>query len=262
MPETTSHEYIVTEIRPGGVGLVRINRPRQLNALNSRVMEELVAAVESFDADPAVGAVVITGDARAFAAGADIKEMAEATAIDMLSRNSIGRWDRLRKVTKPLIAACSGYVLGGGNELAMTCDIIVASESARFGQPEINLGVIPGAGGTQRLTHAVGKSLAMEMVLTGRQLTAEEALRYGLVSRVVPVEVYLDEACKLAAEIASKAPIAVRFAKEAVNKAYEESLTESLGFERLLFYYLFASEDQKEGMRAFIDKRQPMWTGR
>ncbi len=262
MPETTDNEFIISEVRPGRVGLVKINRPKQLNALNSQVMEALVTAVETFDADPAVGAIVITGDARAFAAGADIKEMADATAIDMLTHNNIGRWDRLRKVSKPLIAACSGYVLGGGNELAMTCDIIVASESARFGQPEINIGVIPGAGGTQRLTHAVGKSLAMEMVLTGRQLTADEALRYGLVSRVVPVEAYLDEACRLAADIASKAPIAVRFAKEAVNKAYEAALTESLGFERLLFYYLFASEDQKEGMRAFIEKRTPSWTGR
>src|SRR5512142_2260439 len=196
------------------VGLAQINRPQQLNALNATVMEELATALEEFDRNDQVGCLVVTGDQRAFAAGADIKEMADASAIDMLKRDNIARWDRIRKIKKPVIAAVSGFCLGGGCELAMACDIIVASESAQFGQPEINIGVIPGAGGTQRLTRALGKSKAMEMVLTGRYLTAREAKARGLVARVVPVEAYLDEAKKLAREIASRAPIAVRLAKE------------------------------------------------
>ena len=180
----------------------------------------------------------------------------------MLQRDAIRRWDRLRRVKKPIIAAVSGYCLGGGCELAMACDMIVASESARFGQPEINIGVMPGAGGTQRLAHAVGKAIAMEMVLNARFLSAEEALRYGLINRVVPVEVYLEEAIRLGQEIAERAPLAVRLAKEAVNKAFETSLADGLEFERRLFYFLFATEDQKEGMRAFIEKRKPEWKGR
>jgi enoyl-CoA hydratase len=222
----------------------------------------MLTALEAFDIDPAVGCMVVTGDARAFAAGADIKEMAGAGTVDMLLRDSISRWDRLRRVKKPVIAAVSGHCLGGGNELAMTCDMIVASETARFGQPEINLGVMPGAGGTQRLTRAVGKALAMEVVLNGRTLTADEALRFGLVNRVVPVEAYLDEALKLAQEIAERAPVAVRLAKEAVNNAFETPLTDGLSDERRAFYMLFSTEDQKEGMAAFIEKRKPGWKGK
>jgi enoyl-CoA hydratase len=244
------------------VGLIRLNRPQQLNALNAQIMEEVATALEEFDRDPGVGCIVLTGSERAFAAGADIKEMANASAVEMLTRDAIGRWDRIRKIKKPIVAAVSGWCLGGGCEMAMACDIIVASESAQFGQPEINLGVMPGAGGTQRLTRAIGKSKAMEMVLTGRYLSAREAERAGLVSRVVPVEVCLDEALKLAREIASKAPIAARLAKEAVNRAYETSLSDGLDYERRLFYFLFATDDQKEGMQAFVEKRAAEWKGR
>ncbi len=244
------------------VGLIRLNRPQQLNALNAQIMEEVATALEEFDRDPGVGCIVVTGSERAFAAGADIKEMAGASAVDMLTRDAIGRWDRIRKIKKPIVAAVSGWCLGGGCEMAMACDIIVASESAQFGQPEINLGVMPGAGGTQRLTRAIGKSKAMEMVLTGRYLSAREAEQAGLVSRVVPVELYLDEALKLAREIASKAPIAARLAKEAVNRAYETSLSDGLDYERRLFYFLFATDDQKEGMEAFVEKRAAEWKGR
>ena len=243
-------------------GLIQINRPQQLNALNAVVMEELAVALEEFDQSEQVGCSVIAGNQRAFAAGADIKEMVDATAVEMLQRDRIARWDRIRKIKKPVIAAVSGFCLGGGCELALACDLIVASESAQFGQPEINLGVIPGAGGTQRLTRALGKNRAMELILTGRYLSAREAGQSGLVARVVPVEVYLDEALKLANEIAARPPIAVRFAKEAINKAFETSLSEGLEFERRLFYFTFATEDQKEGMRAFVEKRQAEWTGR
>ncbi len=255
------YQFILTETRRN-VGLVRFNRPKELNALNSGLMEELLTALEAFDADPAIGALVITGDERAFAAGADIKEMAGATAVDMLTRDSIGRWDRLRRLKKPLLAAVSGHCLGGGNELALTCDLIVASETARFGQPEINIGVIPGAGGTQRLTRAVGKALAMEMVLNGRLLTADEAYRCGLVNRVVPAEACLSEALALAQAIAERAPLAVRLGKEAVNNAFETPLTDGLADERRAFYLLFSTEDQKEGMAAFVEKRKPQWKGR
>lgn len=256
-----SYQFILSETHRN-VGLVRFNRPKELNALNSGLMEELLAALEAFDADPAIGALVITGDERAFAAGADIKEMAGATAVDMLTRDSIGRWDRLRRLKKPLLAAVSGHCLGGGNELAMTCDLIVASETARFGQPEINIGVIPGAGGTQRLTRAVGKAVAMEMVLNGRLLTADEAYRFGLVNRVVPAEACLSEALALAQAIAERAPLAVRLGKEAVNNAFETPLTDGLADERRAFYLLFSTEDQKEGMAAFVEKRKPQWKGR
>jgi enoyl-CoA hydratase len=255
------YQLILVETRERA-GLIRINRPQQLNALNGAVMEELALAAEAFDRDPAVGAIVITGDERAFAAGADIKEMAGAGAVEMLVTDRISQWDRLRRVRKPVIAAVSGFCLGGGCELAMACDMIVAAESARFGQPEINLGIIPGAGGTQRLTRAVGKALAMEMVLNGRLLTADEACRAGLVNRVVPVEQTLAEALKLAAEIAARAPLAVRLAKEAVNNAFESFLADGLADERRAFYFLFSSEDQKEGMRAFIEKRPPDWQGK
>ncbi len=248
--------------RENAVGIIQLNRPSVLNALNGAVMQELTTALEELDDDEAVRCLIITGSERAFAAGADIKEMAEASAVQMLQRNWIAYWDRLRKIGKPIIAAVSGYALGGGCELAMACDILIASESAQFGQPEINIGVMPGAGGTQRLTHAVGKSKAMEMVLTGKYLSAREAEARGLVARVVPVEVYLDEAKRLAQEIASKAPVAIRLAKESVNKAFELPLADGLEHERKLFYFLFATEDQDEGMRAFIEKRKPEWKGK
>ncbi|MDX1521425.1 MAG: enoyl-CoA hydratase-related protein [Anaerolineae bacterium] len=246
----------------GKVGLVQLNRPKSLNALNSPTMAEVLDALEFFDDDPATGCMVITGNARAFAAGADIKQMAEASPVEMMGTPFIDYWDRFNSLKKPVIAAVSGWCLGGGCELSMACDMIVASEKATFGQPEINIGVIPGAGGTQRLTRAVGKAIAMEMVLNSRYLSAEEAHRYGLVNRVVPVENYLDEAIKLAAEIAERAPVAVRLGKEAVNKALETSLQEGVFLERRLFTMLFATEDQKEGMAAFIEKRRPEWKGK
>ena len=255
------YTHIFATVKDGAVGLVRLNRPQQLNALNSVLMEELAQALEAFDRDEAVRCLVITGNERAFAAGADIKEMVGASPVEMLLRDNIARWDRIRRVKKPIIAAVSGYCLGGGCEMAMACDIIIASESAQFGQPEINIGVIPGAGGTQRLTHAVGKAIAMEMVLNNRTLTAEEARNFGLVNRVVPVERYLDEALQLAAEIATRAPLAVRLGKEAINHAYESFLTDGLADERRAFYLLFASQDQKEGMQAFMEKRKAAWKG-
>lgn len=245
----------------GKVGIAQINRPQALNALNSPTMDELVTALQAFDDDDNVGCMVLTGNERAFAAGADIKQMSGATTVTMLKTPFIGYWNRLRSIRKPIIAAVSGWCLGGGCELAMACDMIVASESARFGQPEINIGVMPGAGGTQRLTRAVGKAIAMEMVLNDRRLTAEEALHYGLVNRVVPVERYLDEAIRLAAEIAERAPVAVMLAKEAINQSFETALSDGLFLERRLFAMLFATEDQKEGMTAFIEKRPAEWKG-
>lgn len=256
-----SYENILVQ-QEGRVGLVQINRPKALNALNAPTIREVVTALETFDADDGVGCMVITGDERAFAAGADIKQMAAASVVEMLHRPFLDYWDRLRDIRKPIIAAVSGWCLGGGCELAMACDMIVASESAKFGQPEITLGVIPGAGGTQRLTRTVGKTVAMEMVLNNRHLTAEEALRFGLVNRVAPVEGYLAEALRLAGEIAERAPVAVRLAKEAINRAFEISLNEGLLTERRLFAMLFATEDQKEGMAAFIEKRPPAWQGK
>jgi enoyl-CoA hydratase len=256
-----AYETILAEQR-GRVGLVRINRPKALNALNHQVMSEICAALEDFDAREDIGAMVITGDERAFAAGADIKEMVESSPIEMLERETIELWDRVGAVKKPVIAAVAGWCLGGGNELAMACDMIVSSENAKYGQPEINLGVIPGAGGTQRLTRAVGKAIAMEMVLNNRQLDALEALQLGLVNRVVPEERYLEEALQLAAEIAARAPLALRIGKQMINQAYETSLKEGIADERRSFYLLFSSEDQKEGMRAFSEKREPEWQGR
>jgi enoyl-CoA hydratase len=245
----------------GQVGLIQIDRPKALNALNRQVMQEIGQALRQFDDDPEIGAIVISGDQRAFAAGADIKEMAEASSVEMLNRDTIGLWDQIADVSIPIIAAVSGWCLGGGNELAMACDMIVASESAKFGQPEINIGVIPGAGGTQRLTRAVGKALAMEMVLNDRHLTAAEALHYGLVNKVMPDELYLEEALKLAAEIAARAPLALRFGKELVNQSFETGLAEGIADERRSFYFLFGTTDQKEGMQAFIEKRKPEWRG-
>jgi len=252
---------ILTEIR-GRVALLRLNRPEAMNALNTPLMIELMDALEKLDADGAIGAFVLTGDGRAFASGADIKEMAESSSIELLLSGHISPFDRIKLISKPIIAAVSGWCLGGGNELALSCDLIVASETARFGQPEINLGVIPGAGGTQRLARALGKALAMEMVLNNRNLTAEEALRYGLVNRVVPIESYVNVALELASEIAARAPLAVRLGKEAVNRAQETHLADGMAEERQAFYFLFASEDQKEGMRAFSEKRKPNWKGK
>ncbi|MFN2146759.1 MAG: enoyl-CoA hydratase-related protein [Anaerolineales bacterium] len=256
-----TYSMILTE-EQGRVGLVRINRPKAMNALNHEVMTEIYQALEAFDARDEIGAMVITGDERAFAAGADIKEMVESNPVAMLKRGTIDLWDRVAEIQKPVIAAVSGWCLGGGNELAMACDMIVASESAKFGQPEINLGVIPGAGGTQRLTRAVGKAVAMEMVLNNRHLDAQEALHMGLVNRVVPVERFLEEALGLATEIAARAPLALRIGKEMINQAFETSLQQGIADERRSFYFLFSSEDQKEGMRAFSAKRAPEWKGR
>lgn len=256
-----TYEFILIH-RQEPIAVVQINRPQQLNALNSQVMRELTSALEELDDDAAIGCMIVTGNERAFGAGADIKSMVNATPAEMLALNWVAYWDRIKKVAKPVIAAVSGYAFGGGCELAMACDLIVASESARFAQPEINIGVIPGAGGTQRLTRALGKSKAMEMVLTGRAMSAHEAEARGLVARVFPNEVYLEEAKKLALEIASKAPVALRLAKECVNKAYESSLADGLDFERKMFYFLFATEDGHEGMKAFVEKRKPEWKGK
>ncbi|WP_187263237.1 enoyl-CoA hydratase-related protein [Pontibacter beigongshangensis] len=244
------------------VALVQLNRPKELNALNLQLMAQLRETLKQLDADEEVRAIVITGNERAFAAGADIKEMAGKSAIDMFLIDQFATWDQIRKTRKPLIAAVSGFALGGGCELAMTCDMIIASETAVFGQPEIKLGIMPGAGGTQRLTRAIGKAKAMEMVLTGKHLPALEAERYGLVNKVVPVDLYLDEAMRLADEIAAMSPVAVRLAKESVNRAFETDLDEGLHFERKNFYLSFASEDQQEGMQAFIEKRPPHFQGK
>jgi enoyl-CoA hydratase len=247
----------------GAVGLIQLNRPKVLNALSGALMIELGDAVEAMDKDAAIRCIVIHGSERAFSAGADIDQMKTATPVSMIENNWINRnFDRLRHVTKPIIAAVSGYCLGGGCELAMSCDIILASETAQFGQPEISIGIIPGAGGTQRLPRAIGKSRAMELVLTGKFIGAREAEARGLVSRVAPVELYLEEAKTLAREIASKPPVAVRFAKEAINKVYELPLTEGLDYESRLFHVLFSTEDQKEGMAAFVEKRKPEWKGK
>jgi enoyl-CoA hydratase len=248
--------------RDGFVATVQLHRPKVLNALNLELMIELVETLESLDADPEIRAIVLTGSERAFAAGADITEMADATAIDMLMRDQFARWDRIRKIKKPIIAAVSGFALGGGCELMMHCDIIIASETARIGQPEILIGVMPGAGGTQRLTRAVGKVLAMEMVLTGRQITGEEAMKAGLVNKVVPVEFYLEEAQRIAREIADRPPVAVRLAKESVLKSFDTTIEMGLEFERKNFYLLFASEDMREGMAAFVEKRKAEWKGK
>jgi enoyl-CoA hydratase len=254
------YEFVLSTT-DGPVGIVTLNRPKQLNALAGPLMQELVAALEAHEADPAVLALVLTGGPTVFAAGADLKEMADATTVQMLTRNRIGLWDRLKRLSKPLIAAVGGYALGGGCELAMLCDIIIAAENARFGQPEINVGLMPGAGGTARLTRSVGKYVAMDLVLTGRMLTAEEAFQRGLVSRVVPHELLLDEAIRLARDIASKPPISVRLAKESVTRAFEGRVDDGIEYERKLFYLLFATQDAHEGMHAFVDKRSPSYKG-
>ncbi len=256
-----TYTTILTEIR-GRVGLITLNRPEAMNALNNTLMRELMDALAEFDKDDSVGAMVVTGSQKAFAAGADIKEMADKTVQEMYDRDPIAQFGRIRTIRKPVIAAVSGWALGGGCEIAMSCDMIVASETAKFGQPEITIGVIPGAGGTQRLTRAVGKAIAMEVMLNDRKLSAEEALRYGLVNRVVGVDAYLEEAVKLAQEIASRAPLAVRSIKKMVNQSYERFLGDALEEEKKEFYNLFTTEDQKEGMRAFAEKRKPEWNGK
>jgi enoyl-CoA hydratase len=260
MAGQTYQNLIVT--RDGPVALVQFNRPEVLNALNQALMDELVVALEGFDRDEEVRCVVLTGSARAFAAGADIREMTDTTAVQMLQGYRFQQWERIRKISKPIIAAVAGFALGGGNELAMLCDMIIAGESARFGQPEINLGLIPGAGGTQRLTRSIGKARAMELILTGRQLTAREAEAAGLVTRVVPDELALEEAKALARDIASRAPVAVRLAKEAVLKAFDLHLEGGLDYERKCFYLLFSTEDHIEGIQAFQGKRPPHFSGR
>ena len=256
-----SYTFILTE-KHGRVGLVKLNRPEAMNALNHALVTELMDALEIFDQDRTLGAMVVAGNEKAFAAGADIKEMVDKTVEEMQESDAVAVFGRIRSIRRPVIAAVSGWALGGGCELAMSCDMIVASETAKFGQPEITIGVIPGAGGTQRLAHAVGKAIAMEMVLNNRHLTASEALDLGLINRVVPAERYLEEALELGAEIAARAPLALRIGKQMVKQAFETSLKEGIADERRSFYLLFSSEDQKEGMRAFREKRDPDWKGR
>jgi len=257
-----AYEMILVETR-GAVGVITLNRPKALNALCDQLMVELGAALRAFDADDSVGAIVLTGGEKAFAAGADIKEMKDKAFVDVVTDDFIGnRWETVLTIRKPVIAAVAGFALGGGCELAMMCDFILAADTAEFGQPEITLGVIPGAGGTQRLTRAVGKSKAMEMVLTGRRMTAQEAERAGLVSRVVPATELLDEAVKVAERIASLSRPAVAMAKDAVNRAFETTLSEGVRFERRLFQSCFALADQKEGMAAFAEKRKPAFLHR
>jgi len=255
-------DSLVLVERDGAIAVVLLNRPDQLNALSDELMEELVSALAELDRDESVRAIVLGGSERAFAAGADIGELAQASAIDLYYQRRIERWDAIRGLWTPLIAAVSGYCLGGGCELAMACDLTVASESAQFGQPETGLGIIPGAGGTQRLTRAVGKALAMDVILSGRMLSADEALAAGLVARVVPKEAWLDEAKGLAREIAEKGPVGTRLAKESVDRAFETTLTAGLEAERRALYLAFASEDAKEGLTAFTEKRKPEFKGR
>ena len=256
-------EYILVNKQVGKyIALIELNRPKELNALNRQLMTEVRDALKELDEDDSVRVIILTGGQKVFAAGADIKQMADATAIDMLNIDQFSTWDGIKKTKKPIIAAVSGFALGGGCELAMTCDLIIASDTAKFGQPEIKLGTMPGAGGTQRLTRAVGKVLAMEMVLTGKFISAEEALKAGLINRIVPAELLLDETLKIAAEIAKQSPVAIKLAKEAVNNAFNSTLDEGLQFERKNFYLTFASADQKEGMAAFIDKREADFKGK
>jgi enoyl-CoA hydratase len=255
------YETILTEIRDR-VALITLNRPKALNALNAQLIDELNDALDGFERDPAIGCIVLTGSSKAFAAGADIKEMAELTYPQIYMDDLFAQSDRVAARRKPIIAAVAGFALGGGCELALMCDFILAGENARFGQPEINLGVLPGMGGTQRLARAVGKAKAMEMCLTGRLIDADEAERAGLVARVVPTEKLLDEALAAAASIAAKSLPVAMMVKESVNRAFEVSLAEGIRFERRVFHAAFASEDQKEGMSAFIDKREARFKGR
>lgn len=256
-----TYTTVLTEIR-GRVGIVRLNRPQAMNAFNDTMLTELFDALETFDKDENVGAMVVTGNEKAFAAGADIKEMSESSPFEMINQGRVDQFDRIQKINKIVIAAVSGWALGGGCEFAISCDMIVASETAKFGQPEITIGIIPGAGGTQRLARLLGKHLAMEMVVNNRTLSAAEALQFGFVNRVASIDHYLDEAVALAEEIAARAPLAVRMAKDSVDAAFETTLTEGLRAERRNFYPLFSTEDQREGMKAFIEKRKPNWKGK
>ena len=253
-----AYETIIVD-RRGRVGLITLNRPKALNALNAALIGELNEALDGFEAAPEIGAIVLTGSDKAFAAGADIKEMQSKSFVDAYVGDFIGDWDRITRCRKPVIAAVAGYALGGGCEIAMMCDIIIAADNAKFGQPEITLGVLPGSGGTQRLTRAVGKAKAMEMILSGRNMGAEEAERSGLVSRVVPAAELIEEAIKLAERIAHFSQPAVALAKSAVNRAFETTLAEGVRYERAVFYSTFATEDQKEGMLAFVEKRAPQF---
>ena len=252
----------VTVEKDGAIAIVTLNRPQALNALSYALVKDLALAMQELDRDTEVRAIVLTGGDKVFAAGADIKEMADRGPFDARIHERLGYRDQINKISKPVIAAVSGFALGGGCELAMSCDMIVCSESARFGQPEVNLGIIPGSGGTQRLTHLVGKHRAMEMVLTGDIIDASDAERFGLVNRVVPAELLLEEAKNIAKKIAAKPALAIKHAKEAVLKAANTALDEGLDFERKSFYLLFASEDRAEGMRAFLEKRKPQFTGK
>ena len=257
-----AYQNIIVETR-GPVGLIRLNRPKAMNALNNALIADLANALDAFEADAAIGAVVLTGSDKAFAAGADIKEMADKSYMDVYLADFItDGWERVTKCRKPIVAAVAGYALGGGCEVAMMCDFIIAADNAKFGQPEITIGILPGAGGTQRLPRAVGKSKAMEMILTGRMMDATEAERAGLVSRIVPAADLLEEALKTAKIIADLSRPAVLMAKESVNRAYETTLAEGVRFERRLFHSAFATEDQKEGMAAFTEKRQPRFKNR
>ncbi len=253
-----SYENIIVESK-GRVGIIRLNRPQALNALNRALMIELGQAIDAYEADDAIGCLLITGGDKAFAAGADIKEMADKSFIDVFLGNFAGTWDRAAQARKPIVAAVAGFALGGGCELAMHCDIIIAADNAKFGQPEIKLGVIPGIGGTQRLTRAVGKAKAMDLILTGRMMDAAEAERSGLVARVVPAASLMEEAMKVADTIANMSLPSVLAGKEAINRAFEGALAEGVVFERRVFHSLFATEDQKEGMKAFVEKRKPQW---
>jgi enoyl-CoA hydratase len=257
-----TYETVIRE-RKGAVGLITLNRPQALNALSAALVRDLGAALDELEADEAIGAIVITGSDKAFAAGADIKEMAGRSYMDVYLSDFITKgWERVTTCRKPIVAAVAGYALGGGCEIAMMCDTIIAADTAKFGQPEITIGTIPGSGGTQRLTRAVGKAKAMEMCLTGRMMDAAEAERSGLVSRIVPAAELVDEALKVAGKIASMSRPAVLMAKEAINRAYETTLAEGVRFERRLFHSTFATEDQKEGMAAFIEKRKPSYKNR
>jgi enoyl-CoA hydratase len=253
-------ELVIVE-RDDPIAVVLLNRPQQLNALSDDLMDKLVSQLQALDLDESIRCIVLGGSERAFAAGADIGELARSSAIELYYGRRIERWDAIRSLWTPLVAAVSGYCLGGGCELAMACDLIVASETARFGQPETSLGIIPGAGGTQRLTRAVGKALAMDVILSGRLLAADEALAAGLVARVVAREAWLEEATRVAREIASKGPVATRLAKEAVDRAYESTLHLGIEYERQALYLAFASQDAKEGLRAFTEKRKPEFKG-
>ena len=256
-----SQQHIIVETR-GRVGVIRLNRPQALNALNSEMIGEIAAAVDAFEADAAIGCMVVTGSDKAFAAGADIKEMAAKTYMEAFMSDFAATWDRVAHARKPVIAAVAGFALGGGCELAMQCDLIIAADTARFGQPEIKLGIIPGIGGTQRLTRAVGKAKAMDLILTGRMMDAAEAERAGLVARVVPAADLMAEAMKAAEAVAALSLPSVMVAKEAVNRAFEVSLAEGVAFERRVFHALFATEDQKEGMAAFVEKRPAKFRNR